>query len=389
MNTDCGLCHRNDDGRNPFLNDSDAGGLGCAGCHVNTPTVAGAPDANPLARHHGVRGIATCSACHAPLAPDASVESAAPPYYGRPDTNVTDSCNAPPDYREDWSGDPQRLGLDNDGDGVYDGSDTDCSTIAPNIDVTPLVLEFGAVTTGTLGMQTLTIANSGQALLTVTDMIVSGSIDFRLGASSPAPPFGIAAGASLPVSIEYAPLENGADAGAMDIFSDDPDEAVVTVTLAGSGVPPVAACDLAITPGSIEFGQVEVNTTATLAVMVMNAGGADCQVGLALTGSGDFSLNPATATTFTLPPRGLVEPMVDYLPSDSGDDAGALLVSSNDPDEPEIVVPVVGSGFGGTAAVDIDIRSLRVPGKISLDRDNSFTIRIELRVPKSKRTREP
>jgi hypothetical protein len=120
MSTDCDLCHRSDDSRNPYLSSSDGtvntAGLGCNGCHV----------AVGLRAHHAANGVALCAVCHtndaAPVA-----ESVNPPYYGSVDTLANTACNdvAAANVNENWTvGD--FLGLDNDGDNLYDMADFDC-----------------------------------------------------------------------------------------------------------------------------------------------------------------------------------------------------------------------------------------------------------------------
>lgn len=112
MNTDCGLCH-DSNGDDPLLEN-------CAGCHVG----AG------LRAHHAVKGETTCytADCHAHSPEETPpAENVKPPYYGTAGTNVDDPCNGvlAANVGENWSiGD--FLGLDNDGDNLYDLADFDC-----------------------------------------------------------------------------------------------------------------------------------------------------------------------------------------------------------------------------------------------------------------------
>jgi len=70
----------------------------CSGCHTKDGTAA----------HHITTAASGCG-CHA--AGDPGAESDVPPYYGTAATALTDPCDD---------------SLDNDGDNVYDGDDTDC-----------------------------------------------------------------------------------------------------------------------------------------------------------------------------------------------------------------------------------------------------------------------
>lgn len=124
MATDCALCHSAGDGRDPFIGSSDGigtvTGLGCAGCHVGSG----------LRKHHAFKGVTACysggSGCHGTGATEtAPLENVSPPYYGK--TPYT-KCNNPgntalvANTNENWSvGD--FIGLDNDGNGLYDAAD--------------------------------------------------------------------------------------------------------------------------------------------------------------------------------------------------------------------------------------------------------------------------
>jgi hypothetical protein len=117
MATACELCHSEPD-RFPVEIGSSTGtannvGVGCTGCHM----------AEGLRKHHRINNVTVCQGCHANDAPPPP-ESTKPPYYGSADTNVRDPGNEALGSKtnENWSvGD--FLGLDNDGNGLYDLAD--------------------------------------------------------------------------------------------------------------------------------------------------------------------------------------------------------------------------------------------------------------------------
>ena len=140
MGTACNLCHRSDDGRNPYLSSSDGtatnSGLGCTGCH----------NAAGLRAHHASNGVSVCAGCHGAGSPPA--ENDKPAYYGTQDTRANNSCNsiAQANLNENWTiGD--FLGLDNDGDDLYDASDPNCQTVP----VAPTISTVSPLTSGTVG----------------------------------------------------------------------------------------------------------------------------------------------------------------------------------------------------------------------------------------------
>jgi hypothetical protein len=135
MNTECNLCHSDGDDRNPYIGFSDddgfggGPGFGCAGCHGRDYGDGIGVKAVGLREVHRRSGVASCgaSSCHSDD-PDPLPESVLPPYYGSYETRAWDSCNRAPYFGENFTLDlDNHLGLDNDGDGLYDADeDTDC-----------------------------------------------------------------------------------------------------------------------------------------------------------------------------------------------------------------------------------------------------------------------
>jgi hypothetical protein len=140
LSGDCETCHQAG-GRFPVaINSSDGGtGLdpvGCTGCHGrDEDNTASNPDfpfgvGAGLRQHHYNAGVTLCMGCHEDANPGnySSVgEDILPPYYANPGTGhlaiPTGSCND--DGSENFAG--LAIGLDNDGDTLYDADDPSCS----------------------------------------------------------------------------------------------------------------------------------------------------------------------------------------------------------------------------------------------------------------------
>ncbi len=116
MATACNLCHSGTS-RTPVYTYKSNGtannqGLGCSGCHVGSG----------LREHHFNNGVTECYDCHNYEVPPP--ENVKPPYYGTPDTKCDNPGNPVrvANTNENWSiGD--FLGLDNDGNNLYDVAD--------------------------------------------------------------------------------------------------------------------------------------------------------------------------------------------------------------------------------------------------------------------------
>lgn len=347
----CKACHVIN-GDNPNLNASGGvtglPGYGCVGCHGRdyNGTVSGVG----LRLHHNAHGVTSCLGCH-DSDPAPKAENVLPPYYGKTGVKITGSCNT--DGTENWTSDG--LGLDNDGDDTYDTNDTDCVVGTPDIAINPTSLAFGNVPVGTTPTLSVIVTNVGTAILSVTNLTLTGSADFHFS-NPPTVPFNLAAGAGQSLTIAYAPAAAGADSGALEIRSNDPDESLVTVPLSGTGV----VCDINVTPLTLVFGQVTQGNTKTLMVTIGNTGSLDCQVSaLTPTGSADFALGAgAPIPPFPVTPGSSLMVPVDYTPSNVGGDSGNLAIGSDDPDEGTVNVSLSGTGGAPPTGCDIDVTPL-------------------------------
>ncbi len=104
----------------------------------------------------------------------------------------------------------------------------------PDIDVSPLSLNFGQVITNQTADLTVNVGNVGALDLNVTALNITNTL---FSVVSPATPFTVPAnGGSQVVTVRFSPTAIGAETGSLEIVSDDPDEGSVSVSLAGEGV---------------------------------------------------------------------------------------------------------------------------------------------------------
>jgi len=144
LSGDCDVCHVGDDEFPVLIAESNGGDgfepVSCMGCHGVDPT-PGVPPNNDwgagLRLHHANAGIGICAGCH-PGDPPPPPESTPPSYYFLPDGNhqnkPTDPCSPAPSHSENYAG--AVIGIDNDGDLLYDEDDSDCAA-APTPTATP------------------------------------------------------------------------------------------------------------------------------------------------------------------------------------------------------------------------------------------------------------
>jgi hypothetical protein len=143
LNGDCATCHSSGP-RFPVTLGSSAGGTGldpisCSGCHGRAEDGTGNGSEGygaGLRQHHWNNGVQTCgttAGCHTDADPASFTpagEDFLPLYYSDSDSAhpliPADPCNIDADgFPEDYAG--STIGLDNDGDNLYDEADTfDC-----------------------------------------------------------------------------------------------------------------------------------------------------------------------------------------------------------------------------------------------------------------------
>lgn len=97
---------------------------------------------------------------------------------------------------------------------------------------------------------------------------------------------------------------------------------------------------IAITQDEVDFGEVSLGESAAEQFTVENSGGSTLTIS-AIAASSPFSTNYSTAIQVS--PGTSQTLMVRYQPSDYATHEGTLSITSNDPDQPTVQVPLVGS----------------------------------------------
>lgn len=224
-----------------------------------------------------------------------------------------------------------------------------------DINLASLTLDIGDVEVGATGSGNLVIQNVGTADLTVTGLTVTGSTDFTIGT---AVPFVIAAGYQNVVPVSFTPSATGPASGNLAIDSDDVDEPTVNVALGGNGTSTPTVADINLSPATLDFGSPMVGSTVRGDAYIQNVGTGDLNVsGLAITGSTDFQILSGSATPFVIRPGRQVKVRLSFTPSVGGAIAGGLQVTSDDPVDPTIALPLSGSGSAGVADVNLPVTS--------------------------------
>ncbi len=196
----------------------------------------------------------------------------------------------------------------------------------PVMTVLPTSLVFGAQSSGTASAaQTVTVTNTGNATLTVSQVATTGDFSETNTCVGTA----VAIGASCTAQVVFLPTATGVRTGLLTIYGNVAG-GQATVTLSGTGT---TAASIALTPLFLNFAATTIGSTASNStgsapfLTVSNTGGQTATLG-ALTVTGDFAVTQNTCGA-TLPSQTGCTLSVTFTPTASGTRTGTLtLVTS-------------------------------------------------------------
>jgi hypothetical protein len=225
---------------------------------------------------------------------------------------------------------------------------------APAVSLTPTSIAFGARTVNTTSpVSTVTLGNSGAALLTITSITATG--DFGFTTSCPLTPATLAIGIACPINITFTPLTAAAITGSITIVSNAPGSPH-TIALTGTGSA-VAVPGISFSAAAISFGAQTVNTvSAAQSVIVTNTGFATLTLSSIVVGAPFTRVAPVLTTPpncgTSLAPGGTCQISVTFGPTAVGAASGTISITDNATGSPHSV------GLSGTGtAVPVPVIS--------------------------------
>lgn len=237
-----------------------------------------------------------------------------------------------------------------------DGNETNVNRVYPNVLVTPAALDFGGVAVDYSSSLDLLVLNGGLAVLEVDSVEIVGddagafTVDpaaFRLGQDE-----------QIALPVQFSPGTYLDYAAVLVIHSNDEESGVLEVPLTGSGVY-APSPDIAVDPLVVDFGTVSSGSTDFLVMELKNEGSATLTIADAVQlGSGAFSLQSDNPAGYSIPAGQSQSLVWQYAPTSDAGDNGSFVITSNDPDEPEVTVTLLGNGGGDfdypTAVIDCE-----------------------------------
>ena len=211
---------------------------------------------------------------------------------------------------------------------------------------------FGNVPAKTTGTQSLTLKNCGNAPLHLDSYVSSSPLVGATGSCTD-----VAAGAACTITFSYLPENSDSVYGTVTL-SDNAAIPIQVVSFSGQGL----AGKLVPRPTPLDFGHLLVGTQGPLTnLMLSNDGTADLAIS-AVSVSGDYTISANTCTA-TLAKGWFCSVTLIFAPSVSGTRPGALVIHSNDPQSPQLTVPLAGVGdtqYSTATITSIDPPALQV-----------------------------
>lgn len=220
-------------------------------------------------------------------------------------------------------------------------------TLAPQINLNPNPLAIGPVCKGSTGVGQLEVADTGADNLLISNITrTSGSTDISL-ASGPSFPVNISPDANFNFTFNCTPTTVGAKSATFNIASNDPASPNTSVTVTcstGSG-----AIDVT---GSGNFGTAScTGSTPPQTLKVNNVGTCNLNVASAIINCSDFTLvNPGEFPASISPDSGL-DVGVNFTPTSGGPKSCTLTITTDDPINPVVVIPLNGNTALGSASL--------------------------------------
>ena len=242
--------------------------------------------------------------------------------------------------------------------GGGNAKNTGFTALDPELVVAPETVDFGGVVVLYSETETVQLLNTGRDELEISALNVTGDDDGIFGLTVDAELdenglYVLEPGDSLSAEISFAPEKYINYTRSLRVTSNDPEKPDRYIPITGSGVDgPVP--DIAIEALSLDFGLVTVGSPRNLTLDIENEGDGELSLdNVSIDPAGPFTI--ASAGSSTIAGESSTTWIVQYAPTADGGDNARLVIQSNDPDEPEVSVALLGNGGGDFAYPDARI----------------------------------
>jgi hypothetical protein len=218
---------------------------------------------------------------------------------------------------------------------------TGTTTPTGHLGANPSSLSFGNIAVGSNNTLSVTVTNSGQATVNISQVQVTGAAFTATGITAPT---ALSAGQSGTLQVKFAPTATGSSTGSISLVSDAPGSPL-TINLTGTG----AQSSLSASPSSLSFGSVVDGVSKTQQITVSNTGASTVTLSQASVSGTGFSISGIT-TPLTLTTGQSTSFNLQFAPQTAGAVTGNVVVTSNAANSPSSV-SLSGTGVASTATM--------------------------------------
>ncbi len=219
--------------------------------------------------------------------------------------------------------------------------------LAPNIAGPLDKVKFHTVFIGQEKERKFRIRNDGNADLVVDRITIGGSNGRHYRLDTMEVPFQLEPGEDKQFTGIFAPDTIGVLRGLVRFYSNDPDKERLGVGLLGEGqVDPSLRPEVVVEPTSLDYDSVAVGASVARAITVRNDSAGVLEVsGAVFTGpDADQWQFGSGAPPFSLLQGASQTVAIRFSPTSLGDKVAQVELSSNDPEQPTVVVSLTGTG---------------------------------------------
>lgn len=214
--------------------------------------------------------------------------------------------------------------------------------VVPDILVTPASHNYGFISLDNSSSQVFVVENEGDSPLHVDEIRILGNDPADFAILQGSAPKTIPSQGSYNVTVEFEPKTLGAKSATLRIGSDDPDENPFDIPLSGNDETP----DIQTDKSDLNFGDVILESQITKSIQLTNAGRINLEISaISITGShaGSYQiLTGGVPVVLSESESQAVE--VQFHPVSVGEKTASLVITSNDPDENPLTIPITGMG---------------------------------------------
>ncbi len=237
----------------------------------------------------------------------------------------------------------------------------------PGISVSPVSINFGTAAVGVTLSQSLTLTNSGNATLSVSNIIASGA---GFSVSGVTLPIQIAPLQSTTFSASMIPQTTGTLSGSIIITNNTATPSVV-VALSGTGGSS-SKPSITVFPSNVAFGTVPVGTTMSQLLTITNPSASTLTISSVTAAGLGFSVT-GVALPMIIPAGQNKTFSASIVPPSQGTLSGSITIA-NDSTTPNVVVGLSGTG-ASTSQPGISVSPASIAfGNVTIGAPNSQTI---------------